>query len=63
MTHGIKSGYTQCGCRDCFEIVVSDDMSSPDFCDECTEAGCEHDSECSRDDAYGTDSEESEAGQ
>lgn len=40
------SGYTHCACRDCFEIVVSNDMEQPDFCDECVEAGCESDSEC-----------------
>ena len=34
------SGYTHCACRDCFEIVVSNDMANPDFCDECIEAGC-----------------------
>ena len=35
------SGYTYCGCRDCFEIVVSSDMASPDLCDDCAEAGCD----------------------
>ena len=40
------SGYTQCRCRDCFEIAVSDDDDSPDFCGACEEAGCEDDSEC-----------------
>lgn len=47
------SGYTHCACRDCFEIVVSDDMSSPDFCEDCLAAGCEPDSECCSPHAYG----------
>lgn len=42
-----NSGYTQCRCRDCFEIAVSDDVTRPDFCWACEEAGCEDDSECS----------------
>jgi len=49
------SGYTSCACRDCFDIAVSDDVSAPDLCGECEEAGCEADSECSRDNAYGVD--------
>ena len=35
-----SSGYTHCACRDCFEIVVSDDTSKPDYCEDCIEAGC-----------------------
>lgn len=43
-----ESGYTDCACRDCFEIAVSDDMAKPDLCNECEEAGCDADgkSEC-----------------
>lgn len=37
-----KSGYTDCRCRDCFEIAVSKDMSKPDFCNQCQEARCEY---------------------
>lgn len=40
------SGYTHCACRDCFEVVMSNDMANPDLCDNCSEAGCEPDSEC-----------------
>ena len=40
------SGYTDCRCRDCFEIAVSNDTDNPDFCHECETAGCESDSEC-----------------
>ena len=51
----MSSGYTYCKCRDCFEIVVSNDMENPDFCDECEKAGCEENQECQRQDAYGCD--------
>ena len=53
------SGYTDCACRDCFDITVSSDVSKPELCSDCAEAGCEcHDEEtrgvdCKRDDAYG----------
>lgn len=49
------SGYTDCACRDCFEITISDDMSEPELCWECKAAGCDHEgeSECKRVDAYG----------
>jgi len=40
------SGYTECKCRDCFEIAISNDMEHPDFCWECEDAGCEEDEEC-----------------
>ncbi len=51
----MPSGYTDCACRDCFEIATSDDMANPDMCAECEEAGCEADEECQRSDAYGCD--------
>ena len=61
----MTSGYTQCKCRDCFEIVVSDDMDNPDFCDDCIKAGCPDyqghkglSQECQRPDAYGDDSDD-----
>lgn len=48
------SGYTDCGCRDCFDIAVSNDMNHPDLCNDCKGAGCEiDDGECQRDNAYG----------
>jgi hypothetical protein len=53
----VSAGYAHCGCRDCFEIVVSDDVTEFDLCAECEDAGCTHagerEQECRRDDAYG----------
>ncbi len=46
------SGYVNCGCRDCFEVTVGE---PGEFCTDCEEAGCEEDSECCADGAYGTD--------
>lgn len=50
------SGYQECHCRDCFEILVGE---PDDFCDECIEAGCPDyqgvlgmSQECQRSDAY-----------
>lgn len=45
-----KSGYTDCACRDCFDVAVSDDMAHPDLCNLCEEAGCsaDGDEECAR---------------
>lgn len=55
------SGYTDCACRDCFDVAVSDDMDEPDLCGDCEEAGCdcEGEDECCRDDAYGEEEEPS----
>ena len=50
------SGYTYCRCRDCFETVVSSDMSNPDYCDECQEAGC-CGGECKAPGAYGCEAD------
>jgi len=36
----MNSGYTYCRCRDCFVVVVSDDDTNPDYCDDCIKAGC-----------------------
>lgn len=36
----MSSGYTGCACRDCMETVVSNDMARPDYCDDCSDAGC-----------------------
>jgi hypothetical protein len=60
MTSACKSGYTDCACRDCFDIAVSDDMAKPDLCNLCEDAGCDEtgQSECARDDAYGVGDEE-----
>lgn len=40
------SGYTDCACRDCFEIAISDCHDEPGMCLKCKEAECEPDSEC-----------------
>lgn len=42
----MASGYTDCACRDCFDIAVSNDMDSPDLCNECETAGCDPEGEC-----------------
>ncbi|MEV4228146.1 hypothetical protein AB0J81_13800 [Streptomyces bobili] len=34
------SGYTRCACRDCMDTTASSDMSKPELCAACTEAGC-----------------------
>lgn len=46
------SGYTDCACRDCFEIAITSD--GPALCGDCEAAGCdvEGEGECQRDDAY-----------
>jgi hypothetical protein len=53
-----QSGYTHCACRDCPDVTVSSDMSKPELCEACAEAGCGDPwaslwGECQRDDAYG----------
>lgn len=50
-----ESGYTNCACRDCFDIAVSNDTDHPERCWECDESGCDEtgESECTRVDAYG----------
>ena len=58
----MASGYTECKCRDCMEIAVSDDMEHPEFCWECEQAGCEEDEECKAPGAYGC-GEEGEEGE
>lgn len=49
------SGYVHCSCRDCFDIAIADNESEGAFCNECEEAGCIHDDECQRSDAYEED--------
>lgn len=53
------SGYTQCSCRDCFEIAVGIVANSAGvfatLCSECEDAGCSGDGECSAPGAYGGD--------
>lgn len=44
------SGYVDCGCRDCLETTIGE---AGDFCDDCQAAGCEPDSECQAENAYG----------
>ena len=53
----MASGYTDCACRDCFDIAVSSDMAHPDLCGMCADAGCDATgkSDCARDDAYGVE--------
>ncbi len=48
-----QSGYTDCACRDCFEIAISSDVANPVMCQDCAEAGCERGSECQAPGAYG----------
>lgn len=44
------SGYSDCPCRDCFDVAMDGDL-----CHDCADAGCspDGDAECERDDAYG----------
>lgn len=51
------SGYTDCACRDCMEIAISNDTRHPDLCNECEDAGCDATgaSECSSPEAYAYD--------
>jgi hypothetical protein len=52
-----SSGYTHCACRDCFDITVSADVTTPELCGLCQQAGCEpNNGECQRHDAYRNDS-------
>ena len=44
----VHSGYTNCLCRDCMDIAVSEHTSKPEMCGECYEAECEPNTECSR---------------
>jgi len=51
------SGYQNCACRDCFNLVVGYPGA---FCDECIKAGCPDyqgqegfSQECQKEDAYG----------
>lgn len=61
-----QSGYTPCACRDCMDTTVSSDVTKPELCSNCKDAGCEpfapdsadynalpgHMRECQREDAY-----------
>lgn len=53
------SGYTDCACRDCFDVAISSDIEAcrPGLCGDCEDAGCDpHGAgECCRDDAYGVE--------
>jgi hypothetical protein len=40
-----QSGYTDCACRDCFEIAITD-HGEPALCNACEEAGCDVHGEC-----------------
>lgn len=35
-----ESGYTDCACRDCFEVAISADMAHPELCWACEAAEC-----------------------
>ena len=37
---GKQPGYTYCLCYYCFELAISNDERKPDYCNECSEAGC-----------------------
>lgn len=65
--HGVEpqppqSGYTPCACRDCMDVTVSSDVTKPELCAGCAEAGCEAATvlvadllvglDCQREDAY-----------
>ncbi len=51
------SGYTDCACRDCFDIAISSNATRKALCNECHDAGCDRAgrSECERLDAYESD--------
>lgn len=53
----MASGYTDCACRDCFDIAISSNVRKRALCLDCKEAGCDAhgNSECARDDAYGAE--------
>lgn len=55
-------GYTDCACRDCFDVAISDSDDALGLCGDCAEAGCDEtgQSECMRDDAYGGGDEPAE---
>lgn len=38
-----QSGYTSCACRDCMETAISNNVTKPELCSECVDAGCEAD--------------------
>ena len=42
-----QSGYTSCACPGCFEIAVSDDVTSPDLCNQCEDT-CDGESSCEK---------------
>lgn len=46
------SGYTPCGCRDCFEVAIG---KSGALCHACAEAGCDGSAECQAPGAYAQD--------
>jgi hypothetical protein len=50
MTKSPLTGYTPCGCCDCAEIAIDDEM-----CILCKDAGCEEECECLSSHSYGGD--------
>lgn len=54
-----ESGYTDCGCRDCFDVAISSNVKVLALCSDCADAGCSADGgECQRADAYGASDDE-----
>lgn len=53
-----QSGYAPCACRDCMDVTVSSDWTTPELCSDCKDAGCEPGQsesdayDCQRDDTY-----------
>lgn len=53
----MASGYANCACRDCMDILVANNTARPELCDDCNKSGCgDPDAttwpECQREDAY-----------
>lgn len=50
------TGYTDCACRDCFEIAIG--VQGEALCSDCEAAGCDCEAgECQAPGAYGVDDE------
>lgn len=58
------SGYTDCACRDCFDVAIG--VRGEELCSACEDAGCFAEGamdglqgrECQREDAYGISGDE-----
>jgi hypothetical protein len=54
----VGTGYVFCACRDCFEIAIIVNDTTPTMCNFCKKVGCtpwsdENDGDCQREGAYG----------